>query len=86
MMGGGIAMIDAQKQTPLKVWPAEYGGVIDVPAEQADDVLRELQSRGVRCWITGGFMSINGGPARGWVQYSKNESAERVQTVLDSIP
>ncbi len=79
-------MIDAQKKTPLKVRPAEYGGVIDVPAEQANAVVQALQSRGVRCWITGGFMSIDGGPSRGWVALSKNETAVGVQAVLDSIP
>lgn len=45
-----------------------------------------LQARGVRCWVTGGFLSLDGGPYRGRVELSANERADRVQAVLDSIP
>jgi hypothetical protein len=79
-------MIDAQTQKPLKVRPTEPGGgLIDVPAEQARTVVEALQARGVRCWLSGGFMSIDGRPARGYVAVSNNEQANRVQEVLDSI-
>lgn len=79
-------MIDTQTQKPLKVRPADTGGgLIDVPAEQAQTVVEALQAQGVRCWITGGFMSVDGRPARGYVALSRNESADRVQVVLDSI-
>jgi hypothetical protein len=79
-------VIDTQTQKPLKVRPTEPGGgLIDVPAEQAKTVLEALQAQGVRCWITGGFMSIDGRPARGYVALSNNEDAGRVQAVLDSL-
>lgn len=81
------AMIDTQTQKPLTIRPTKPGGgLIDVPAEQARTVLDALLARGVRCWITGGFMSIDGRPARGLVAVSDNENADRVQAVLDAIP
>ncbi len=79
-------MLDTQTREPLKVRPVEPGGgLIRVAAEQAHDVVAALQARGIRCWVTGEFVSIDGRPARGFIALSANEKAERVQTVLDSI-
>ncbi len=79
-------MVDTLTHKPLKVRPTEPGGgLINVPAEQARAVLEALQARGIRCWITGGFLSVDGAPAWGHIALSANENAGRVQTLLDEI-
>ena len=80
-------MNDATTHKPLRV--SADGSVfpcITLPFSQLDEVVRILESHGIRHSVQENVISFNGGPEMAVIYLGRGADAAAIQAILDNVP
>ncbi len=80
-------MTDATTNQPLKVIPLPSGGAyLDIPAALIPAAEELFRANAVTYWTDELYVSVDGEPDMGVINFGRRENPADVQRLLDSLP